>query len=129
MQIRKSALLHMTVQTYRELDVWKNSMTLVEDIYKMSSGFPKEEMYGLTSQIRRCAVSIPSNIAEGFMRRSTKEFMQFIYIALGSLGELDTQVEIAVRLQYLEPAKDTLHNIEIIRKQLFALNRSLKTKL
>ncbi len=119
----------MTVQTYRELDVWKNSMTLVEDIYKMSFGFPKEEMYGLTSQIRRCAVSIPSNIAEGFMRRSTKEFMQFIYIALGSLGELDTQLEIAVRLQYLERAAAIVQNIEIIRKQLYALNRSLKAKL
>lgn len=68
--------------------------------------FPKEEKYGLIAQIRRCAVSIPSNIAEGFMRKGTKEYIQFLYISLGSLGELDTQMEIAVRLNFIETQKD-----------------------
>jgi len=75
-------------------------MNLVEDIYKATKSFPKEEVYGLTSQIRRSAVSIPSNIAEGFMRKHTRAYLQFLYIALGSLGELDAQMEIAKRVNY-----------------------------
>lgn len=78
------------ILTYRDLDVWKNAMNLAENVYAVTKDFPLEERYGLTSQIRRCAVSIPSNIAEGFMRKNTKEYVQFLHIALGSLGELDT---------------------------------------
>jgi four helix bundle protein len=66
--------------SYRDLNVWQNAMNLVEDVYKITANFPKEEKYGLISQIRRCSVSIPSNISEGFMRKSTKEYIQFIYI-------------------------------------------------
>ena len=73
-------------------------MKLVEDIYSISKNFPKEEMYGLTSQMRRCAVSIPSNIAEGAGRKGEKEFTRFLYIALGSISELETQFEISIRL-------------------------------
>ena len=94
------------ILSYRDLNVWQNSMNLVEDVYKITANFPKEEKYGLISQIRRCSVSIPSNISEGFMRKSTKEYIQFIYISLGSLGELDTQMEIAVRLKFMEEQKD-----------------------
>ena len=81
-------------------------MYLVEDVYKITANFPKEEKYGLTSQLRRCSVSIPSNIAEGFIRKSTKEYIQFLYISLDSLGELDTQIEIAVRLSFIERQKE-----------------------
>ena len=87
---------------HKDLDVWKYSMDLVEDIYKLSSKFPNDERYGLISQIRRAAISTPSNIAEGCGRKSDKELIQFISIALGSLTELETQYLIAVRLKYVE---------------------------
>lgn len=117
------------ILSYRDLNVWQNGMNLVEVIYKISSKFPKEEKYGLVSQIRKCAVSIPSNIAEGFMRKSTKEYIQFLYISLGSLGELDTQMEIALRLNFVEKPNNFDENLLLIRKQLFGLVKSLKNKL
>ena len=86
---------------HKELDVWKKSMDLVEFIYTISSEFPDSEKFGLVSQIRRAAVSIPSNIAEGAGRKGNNEFIQFIHIALGSLSELDTQYMIAIRLNYI----------------------------
>jgi four helix bundle protein len=119
----------MAILSYRDLKVWQNGMNLVEVIYKISSKFPQEEKYSLVSQIRRCAVSIPSNIAEGFMRKSTKEYIQFLYISLGSLGELDTQMEIALRLNFVEKPNDFDGNLLLIRKQLFGLVKSLKNKL
>ena len=76
------------MKTHMDLDVWKKSMDFVENIYKVSSQFPKEEMYGLTSQIRRAAVSVPSNIAEGASRQGSKEFVQFLYISLGHFPKL-----------------------------------------
>ncbi|MCK0125010.1 four helix bundle protein [Gelidibacter sp. F2691] len=85
---------------HKDLDVWKKSMDLVEVVYRLSSQFPSDERFGLTSQMRRAAVSLPSNIAEGAGRKSDKELIQFLHIALGSLGELDTQYLIAVRLKY-----------------------------
>jgi four helix bundle protein len=115
--------------SYRDLNVWQNAMNLVEDVYKITANFPKEEKYGLISQIRRCSVSIPSNISEGFMRKSTKEYIQFIYISLGSLGELDTQMEIAVRLKFMESQKDFNEKLLLIRKQLYGMVKSLKTRL
>jgi len=80
------------VKTHRDLDVWKNRIELVKKIYILTKDFPKEEIYTLTSQIRRSAISIPSNIAEGAARNSKKEFIQFLYIALGSAAELETQL-------------------------------------
>src|SRR5690606_11874318 len=85
---------------HKELDVWKKSMDLVETVYSISANFPKEERYGLASQMRRAAVSIPSNIAEGTARKSNKELLQFISIAMGSAAELETQYLIAIRLGY-----------------------------
>ena len=103
------------MKSHHDLDVWKNSIDLVEDIYKLSSKFPKEEVYGLTSQIRRAAVSVPSNIAEGAARQSNKEFIQFLYIALGSLSEVETQVCIALKLGFIERIDKI--NIKIIDKK------------
>ena len=95
---------------HKEMDVWKRSMDLVETIYKVSTQFPKEEIYGLTSQIRRSAVSVPSNIAEGAARKSDKEFIQFISIAMGSLSEVETQYQLSVRLGFIEESKTvTIH--------------------
>jgi four helix bundle protein len=117
------------ILSYRDLDVWKNAMDLVEAVYKVTADFPAEEKYGLSSQIRRCAVSVPSNIAEGFMRKSTKEYIQFLYISLGSLGELDTQLEISNRLKYISNQESLNKQTLIIRKQLYGLVKSLKNKL
>lgn len=90
-----------TIKSYRDLETWQKAMDLVQEIYTETKSFPKEETYGLLSQIRRAAVSIPSNIAEGQGRDSTKEFLHFLSIAYGSLCELETQMVIANRLGYL----------------------------
>lgn len=87
------------IQTYKELIVWQKAMELVLEIYKLTDQFPKSEIYGLTSQIRRAAVSIPSNIAEGRRRGTKKDFRQFLLIAFGSGAELETQVQIAKSLE------------------------------
>ena len=89
------------VRTYQELVVWQKAMDLVVAVYEQTRAFPKEEMYGLTNQLRRASVSVPSNIAEGQGRNSTKQFRHFLSIAYGSLQEVETQLLIARRLQYL----------------------------
>lgn len=89
------------INSYRDLIVWQKSMTLVTEIYTATKSFPSEELYGLTSQIRRSAVSIPSNIAEGYGRNSTGDYKRFLQIAAGSVFELQTQIEIAVNLKYI----------------------------
>ena len=92
----------MAVQHYRELIVWQKAMILVEAVYRATNDFPKTEIYGLTSQIRRAAVSIPSNIAEGQGRSTTRDFLHFLSVAQGSLMEVETQITIAKRLGYIE---------------------------
>ena len=86
--------------THEDLEVWKQSIDLVEDIYKMTMSFPSEEKFGLISQLRRAAVSVPSNIAEGAARKSDIENIQFLYISLGSLSEIETQLIITKRLSF-----------------------------
>ena len=88
--------------THKDLDIWKRSIQFVTEIYEITKNFPKGEMFGLTSQIRRAAISIPSNIAEGAARKNKLEFIQFLHIALGSYSELETQLIIAGNLKYLE---------------------------
>ena len=97
--------LPMKVKNYQELIVWQRAMDLVEDVYKASREFPREEIYALTSQIRRAAVSIPSNIAEGQGRRTTADFLRHLSIAYGSLCEVETQILIAQRLRYVAQEK------------------------
>jgi len=89
-------------RTYRDLDVWKKARSLVKEVYLVTRNFPKDEMYGLMSQMRRCAVSIPSNIAEGYGRQFKKETIQFLHIARGSLFELETQFFIASDLTFID---------------------------
>ncbi len=113
------------IKTHKDLDVWKKSMDLVEGVYL--ERFPDSEKYGLTNQIRRCAVSISSNIAEGAARKTDKEFVQFCYIALGSLSELETQLLIAERLKYSQNI-DILENVVEIRRMLLGLIKYLKSK-
>ncbi len=117
------------MKDHTDLDVWKMSMDLVEAVYKQSALYPKEELYGLTSQIRRAAVSIPSNIAEGAARQGTKEFIQFLYISLGSLSEVETQLMLAKRLGFAEDVNLLLSNTKRIKKMLNGLISHLKGKL
>ena len=93
------------INNFKELRIWKIAIELVKKIYKVSAKFPKEELYGLTSQMRRSAVSIPSNVAEGFRRQHNNEFKQFLYISFGSCAELETQLIIARELGYIESSQ------------------------
>jgi len=113
---------------HKRLDVWKLSMESVLDIYRVTAEFPVEERYGLVAQMRAAAVSVPSNIAEGAARNTKREFANFLHVAQASLSELDTQVEIAVRLGYLTPGDATpaLDRMERTDKMLTGLIKSLR---
>jgi len=115
------------VKTHRDLDVWKNGIELVKKIYILTKDSPKEEIYTLTSQIRRSAISIPSNIAEGAARNSKKEFIQFLYIALGSAAELETQLIVAKELGYIKDL-NIFDDFEKLKIQLIGLIKYLKNK-
>jgi four helix bundle protein len=119
------------LQKYGDLIVWQKSMDLVEEVYRMARLLPKEEVYGLSSQMKRAAVSIPSNIAEGQERGTTKDFINHLHMAKGSKGELETQLLVCVRLQYLvQPQISTAQNLlGEIGKMLNALIQSLSAKL
>jgi four helix bundle protein len=109
------------MKSHKDLDVWKKSMELVTNIYRLTRDFPHEEQYGLSSQIRRSAISIPSNIAEGAARNSAKEYKQFLYISLGSISEIETQILIAEKLGFLKTGNSLLEDISAIRKMLAGL--------
>lgn len=115
------------MKTHKDLDIWKRGIDFVEKIYMVTANFPKEEIYGLVSQIRRAAISYPSNIAEGAARFSKKEFVQYLYIALGSLSEVETQLIIASKLKYLTRA-DLAEDIEILRRMTLNFIKYLKSK-
>ena len=117
------------MKTHKDLDVWKLSRELVSDVYRVSADFPKSELYGLTNQIRRSVVSIPSNIAEGSARQGNKEFIHFLYVALGSLAELETQLFLVIDLNYLKEDKKIFKKLERIRMMLLGLIRSIKQKM
>ena len=118
------------MKTHKDLDVYNLSITLVTDVYNMTKNFPKEELFGLTSQIRRATVSIPANIAEGSARNHSKEFKQFLYIALGSASELDTQMLIALNLKFInqEDYNILINKLASVSKMLQGLIKSLKAK-
>jgi four helix bundle protein len=122
------------VRSYKDLVAWQKSMDLVTAVYRASQGFPKEEIFGLVSQIRRAAVSVPSNIAEGHARTSKKEFQYFLSNARGSLAELETQLTIAHQLAYIDETAinqllDRLGEVgRILNGLLAALKRSSKSE-
>jgi four helix bundle protein len=123
--------MKIMLESYRDLKVWQKAIDMVVGCYEISRRFPKDEIYGLTSQLRRAAVSVPVNIAEGYGRGSRKEYLQFLTIAQGSLKEVETHLIIAQRLDYLTQAqlKIALTRSDEIGKMLGSLIRSLKEKI
>ncbi|NRR91013.1 four helix bundle protein [Winogradskyella undariae] len=115
--------------THKDLEVYKLSLDLVEEIYSLTKDFPSSENYGLTSQLRRAAVSLPSNIAEGSSRGSTKDFIRFLNIASGSLSEVETQLIIAERIGYVAFPDTLKNNINSIQKMLYRLKQALTKKI
>ncbi|MCC5617367.1 four helix bundle protein [Nostoc sp. CHAB 5836] len=118
------------VQSYRDLKVWQEAMNLAEICYKATKSFPKEEVYGITSQIRRSAVSVAANIAEGYGRKTPGEYIQFLYIAQGSLKELGTHLLLAIRVE-LESSQilnTVLNQCDSVEKLLLLLIRALENK-
>ncbi|MBN1361597.1 MAG: four helix bundle protein [Sedimentisphaerales bacterium] len=119
---------HKKITNFGDLDVWKKGMEIVKATYQATNGFPRQEIFGLTRQMRRSAVSIPSNVAEGFNRFHNKEYRQFLYVTLGSCAELETQTEIAAELGYLgSDAKAALlemldHESRMLRNLVKRLN-------
>jgi len=121
--------MEKVINSYQDLEVWKKAMRLVTDIYKNTQTFPKEELYGLTNQLRRASVSVPANIAEGRGRGTTKEYMQFLRIARGSLLEVETLMTISRNLGYVNAQdlqEQILQKIIEISKMINALINSLK---
>ena len=117
------------MRTHHDLDVWKKSIEFVKKIYVFTALFPENEKYGLVTQMRRCAVSIPSNIAEGAARHHQKEFIQFLYHSLGSTSELETQIICVNDLELAKPDEELLKELYNIQQMLSGLIRFLKNKL
>lgn len=118
----KNYIIMSKINTFRDLLVWQKSMSIVTEIYTLTSSFPKEELFGLTSQIRRSAISIPSNIAEGYGRNSTGDYKRFLQISCGSLNELQTQIEISFNLNLITKEKniETLEKIQEIDRMMLS---------
>jgi len=118
------------IKNFQDLRIWQIGIEVVKDIYILTKKFPKEELYGLTSQMRRSAVSIPSNIAEGFRRYHNKEYKQFLHIALGSCAELETQIIIANELDYINEINKTelIEKIKYICRMTVKLINKLQSK-
>lgn len=113
---------------HKDLDVWKKGMDLVEEVYKLTANFPSNEIYGLTNQLRRAAVSIPSNIAEGSARKGDKELLYFTNVATGSLAEIETQLLIGVRLKYIKEQNEIFDKITEVRKLLLGFRNYINKK-
>ncbi len=120
----------MAIKSYRDLTVWQAGVDLVESVYCLTGKFPKNEIYALSSQVQRAAVSVPSNIAEGHARVSRKEFLHFLSISLGSLAELETQLILAQRLNYLtrEEVDGALSKTDELGRMIRGLQKSLQAK-
>ncbi len=119
------------INSYKELIVWQKAIELVKLIYMITEKFPKSELYGLTNQMRRCAISIPSNIAEGYARKSPREYAQFYSIAFGSARELETQLIIAKELQFLDETdfSPANHLLNEVLRMLNTMTKRLRMKI
>lgn len=121
----------MEVFSYRDLSVWQVAMQLTESVYTVTRSFPQRELYALANQLQRAAVSIPSNIAEGHARNTTRDYLRFVSIAMGSLAEVETQIELAARLNYLgiEQRDALFTTTDELGRMLQGLRKSLQSKL
>ncbi len=119
-----------SIQSYQDLKVWQEAMNLAEECYRVTKQFPKEETYGMISQIRRASVSIPANIAEGYGRRTRGEYIQFLYIAQGSLKELETHLLLSIRVALVvaEVINPVINQCKLVGKILLGLIRSLESR-
>lgn len=119
----------MKIKNFKDLKIWKLGKEIVMDVYSTTAGFPRQENYGLVSQLKRAAVSIPSNIAEGFNRERNKDYRRFLFIALGSSAELETQVEIAFDLGYLPELEkaNIAEKIDHENRMLWSMIKRLET--
>jgi len=119
------------MKTHKDLDVWRKAIDLSVETYRISESFPREEIYGLTSQMRRASVSIASNIAEGAARRTDKDFIHFLHMALGSASELDTQMEIVKRLKLVKMKEldDLQYQVNEISRMLQGLMKSVRNRI
>jgi four helix bundle protein len=115
-------------KTHKDLEIWQKGVDLVTKIYEITKNFPKEEIYGLTSQMRRAAISYPSNIAEGAARNSLKEYIRFLYISQASLSELETHLIISKNLNYTSDVSVFIGNIEMLRRKTHKLIKYFKEK-
>ena len=111
--------------THKDLDVWKLGIDLVKEIYILTKKYPSNEQFGLVSQMRRCAVSIPSNIAEGAARNSRNEYLQFLYISLGSMSELETQLILSKELNFIDDT-EVIGKLETLRKKMLNFIKYMK---
>jgi four helix bundle protein len=118
------------MKSHKDLDVWRKAIDLSVEVYRLSGSFPREEIYGITSQMRRASVSIASNIAEGAARRTDRDFIHFLHMALGSASELDTQIEIVVKVGFADSVEmEELQNkAGVVSKMLYGLIRSVEQK-
>lgn len=118
------------LKTHKELEVWRRSYALCREIYKLSAGFPADERFGLTSQIRRCGISVPSNIAEGYNRGSTAEYIRHLWITNGSLSEMDTQLMLAGDLGFAQAARcqTSINEVAELERMIRAMIRSLEVR-
>jgi four helix bundle protein len=116
------------IRAHQQLEVWQDAMLLVEQVYRFSSQFPSEERFGLTAQLRRAAISVPSNVAEGAARPSLADYLRFLGIARGSLSEADTQIQLAVKLQFAPADESLTHLLDRVAAKLNALMKSLQAK-
>jgi four helix bundle protein len=115
------------IRNFKDLEIWKRSIRLAKETYLLSEAFPRTELYGLTNQLRRAAISVPSNIAEGHRRKYTKEFSQFLHVALGSLAEIETLLVLAVELKFA--SQDKIFPLQKEIEELSKMTNSLLSKL
>jgi four helix bundle protein len=121
----------IAIRSFKDLNVWKAAMDLVCEVYEVTRNFPDTERYALTSQMRRCAISVPSNIAEGWSRNSARSFISYLNIASGSMSELMTQLEIANRIHYISQEKMTACEVKGIQisKMIYMLIKKIESRL
>ena len=115
----------MKIKCFRDLNIWKLGKEITLEIYSLTKSFPSDERFGLTSQMRRSSISIPSNIAEGFNRFKNNEYRRFLYIALGSCAELETQIEISTDLKYINNSEDLIEKIKYESRMIQSLINKL----